>query len=304
MDKKIIVLVMYCNSPFFIEQERACRNTWGKKILDGKYSNIEYWSYTACSDGVKEHVDFDEHRVYVNTGDGIYETFQKTERCLRLLREEGVEYDFIYRTNTSVVLNVGLLNCFVNSITDDTIVYGGELYSMDVPCPLPHYPYLRGNSIILSKKVVDIILSFGKYVVVPDSIFADDNIIGNIMNCYHMMRYESKYKYVKSYGFAWYKSTKKEKTRMQNGISAWNNTNDSYEYLKNFIGIQIKSYDERGVENERIKHISDIVNVDKDDYSEEMKFIYEYMDDPYIYYFDRKDKTVIYIKLNEALNHK
>jgi hypothetical protein len=109
------------------------------------------------------------------------------------------------------------------------------------------------------------------------------------------MKYRFYTYYIRSYGFAWYKTS--TRLRHCNGCSSWNNTNDGYEYLKNFIAIQIKSYEDRSLENERMRHISSIVNVEKDDYTQELDFIRRYMDDPYYWYNNTKDRVQKYVKL-------
>jgi hypothetical protein len=255
---------------------------------------MEYYAYTACGNK-KPCIDKKNHMIYCDTEDDIWHTYQKTIAAFKLIKQEGIEFDYIYRTNTSCVLNYGLLRAFVNTITDDEILYGGELYSIGVPCPKDNDLYLRGNSMILSKYHFNVLLDMDKYVFVPPTLFADDNVIGNVLNCVNIMKYRFYTYYIRSYGFAWYKTS--TRLRHCNGCSSWNNTNDGYEYLKNFIAIQIKSYEDRSLENERMRHISSIVNVEKDDYTQELDFIRRYMDDPYYWYNNTKDRVQKYVKL-------
>jgi hypothetical protein len=131
--KKILILVMSCQQESFVEQEKVCRETWAKDIIDGKYDNIEYYSYIgSCEEGC---VSRDKHTIFCKANDGLWQTFQKTVECLSRLEECGVEYDYIFRTNTSTVVNVGLLDAFINSGIDENNVYCGEIYSIGVPCP-------------------------------------------------------------------------------------------------------------------------------------------------------------------------
>lgn len=274
---KILVLVMSCNNEHFIEQEKVVRETWAKPILDGEYDNIEYYSYTASKSG-NEWMDKKNHVIYCSGGDSIWETYQKTISCLKILKKNRVQYDFIYRTNTSTVLNVGLLNALVQTLDKNTKeIWGGEIYAVGVPCPDYYNAYMRGNSIILNKGHIDFILDMDKYIRVPSEFFADDNVIGMLLNLRSYLSYDVPAYWLKSYGFAWYKSSK---IPYCNGCSSWNNEDNSYEYLKKFIGIQIKNYGDRTVENDYIREISSIVNIPKDDYTEELEFIRQYASNP------------------------
>ena len=295
--KKIIVLVMSCNNKFFEKEELVCRDTWVKPILDGRFDNIEYYSYVGGRE--ESYIDFNEHRIYCKSGDGIYETYQKTYEVFNLLDKYNIKYDYIFRTNTSTVVNVGLLDAFINSGLNDEYVYCGEIYTIGLPCPLINSIYARGNSIILSRHLIDVIKDLNKHVVVPQTLFADDNIIGNIINTYHMLQLSDYRKYIKTYGFAWYECYPKDNrmSQLSNGLSSWGNTDSSYEYLKNFISIQIKSYVDRESESKKMKNISEIVSGIKDDYTEEIEFINRYMANPKVYLYDRKRHTHCYINL-------
>ena len=295
--KKIVVLVMSCQDPFFKKEEMVCRDTWAKPILKGQYDNIEYYSYVGGCE--RSYVDFHDHRIYCKSGDGIFETYQKTYEVFKLLDRFDIEYDYIFRTNTSTVVNVGLLDAFINSGLNDECVYCGELYTIGLPCPLTNSIYARGNSVILSRHLIDVIMDFDKHVVVPPTLFADDNIIGNTINVYHFLQFADYRDFLKSYGFAWYECYPKEHimSQLNNGLSSWGNTDSSYEYLKNFISIQIKSYVDRETEFKKMKKLSDIVSRKKDDYTEELEFINKYMANPKVYVYNRKRNSHGYLNL-------
>lgn len=302
--KKIVILVMSCNDDFFTKEEMICRQTWAKPVLKGEYDNIEYFSYTGGSD--RSYVDFKSKKIYCKSGDGIFETYQKTLEVFNLLDKFDIEYDYIFRTNTSTVVNVGLLDAFVNSGINDKVVYCGEIYTIGLPCPLTNSIYARGNSVIFSKNIVNVIQDFDKHVIVPPTLFADDNIIGNIINVYHLLRLEDYRDYLKSYGFAWYECYPKDYTlsQLDNGLSSWGNKDSSYDYLKNFISIQIKSYVDRKTEFKKMKKISEIVSKKKDDYTDELEFIYKYMSNPKVYIYDRKKDEHMYLNLYKNKNNK
>ena len=297
-NKRILVLVMSCNEDFFKKEEIICRHTWAKPIFDKEYDNIEYFSYTGGHD--RSYVDFNDHHIYCKSGDGIFETYQKTYEVFTLLDKFDISYDYIFRTNTSTVVNVGLLNAFINSKDiNENYVYCGEIYTIGLPCPLTNSIYPRGNSVIYSKKIIDVIKDFDKHVYVPETLFADDNILGNIVNVYHFLKLEDYRDFIKSYGFAWYECYPKDHNAatLSNGVSSWGNSDDSYEYLKNFISIQIKSYVDRSTEFKKMQKISSIISKKKDDYSDELKFINKYMENPKVYVFNRKRSAHGYFDL-------
>ena len=66
--KKIVVLVMSCQDPFFKKEEVVCRDTWAKPILKGKYDNIEY--YDNCEE--EEITSLLEDYKYLENGE-VYE---------------------------------------------------------------------------------------------------------------------------------------------------------------------------------------------------------------------------------------
>ena len=81
-------------------------------------------------------------------------------------------------------------------------------------------------------------------------------------------------------------------------------TDDSYEYLKNFISIQIKSYVDRNTEFMKMEKISSITSKKKDDYREELQFINKYMANPKVYVFNRKTSTHRYFDLYQNMTRK
>lgn len=268
--KKILVLVMSCNNPFFIDEEKVCRETWGKAILDGLFPNIEYWSYT--SDEGNPHINFETHEIFCDSKDDIWHTYQKTYDCFKQIKANGFDFDVIFRTNTSQYVNVHLLNEFIQDVQCENNIWATERYINDTPCPLPYMVYGRGNGIILHKNFVDIILDLGKYITLSEknNFLADDNVIGNILNSYMLMTYHGNIDdFVRSYPVGWYKSLNPDNAteeqlniaadRFNNTECAWTNTNLDFDFINAFITIQVKSY----TESDRIKEFAKMREIHK-----------------------------------------
>lgn len=160
--KKILILVMSCNLDFFDHEVEIVEQTWAKDIIDGKYDNITYYSYTAMSDEMfrnTEHknlgiIDEECHTVYVPTKDDFFSTYQKTLMCLKTLHTQICDVDYIFRTNTSTYINVPLLDAFVQRLDtyDENIYCGTILASKYISGPYPYCLYAQGNSVLISKK--------------------------------------------------------------------------------------------------------------------------------------------------------
>jgi hypothetical protein len=70
---------MSCNQQFFQDEELAIRTRgYAGYVLEERFSGVEFWTYTASLDG-KYHINKREHKLSVPTGDGLYDTFEKTK---------------------------------------------------------------------------------------------------------------------------------------------------------------------------------------------------------------------------------
>ena len=190
--KKILILAMCCNQDFFIEQENYIKELYAKDIIEGKYPNIEFYTYTASYD-TKYHINKTEHKLYVPADDSLTGTFEKTQNVFKLLKHLNFDYDYVLRTNCSTYINVELLNRFINEITlDDKKIYTGSIYLSEFGTgPYNWCFYGVGNALLLSKFWIDIILktnpkNIKNYVKTKDEIYykIDDNTIGLIVNDY------------------------------------------------------------------------------------------------------------------------
>lgn len=126
-NKKILILSMSCNTPYFQALLCTIKNTWAKPVIEGKYENVQWFSYTSCD---RKHpipyIDWDEHMIYVDCEDDLYHTYVKTQKAYKMIQEAGIDFEYVIRTNTSVFVNIKNMIEKVNKI-DYTDVLGGKV---------------------------------------------------------------------------------------------------------------------------------------------------------------------------------
>ena len=292
--KRILILVMSCNDSFFLDQESYIYDTWGNEIK--KYPNIDLCIYR----GGENETSFDKENniLKLRVEDDINNTFKKTYLAFDMVKDI-FEYDYIFRVNTSTYVNIQLLNEFIQSLTDDSILWCAELYSLsEAMTPYPLYLFGRGNALLFSKYLVNIILEEGFSYLYFN--MTDDNTIGNIINSYWIKRKENYLNHIKSFRHGWYRCIGAN-VITKNSICQWKNENCSFDFMKTFITIQIKRYWEREKEN---KNYIDLYNkcfknrID-DDIENTVKMQYQYSKNPNIFigsilgYIDYKTWCVV-----------
>jgi len=152
--KKCLILCMSCNIPFFQKEEKLISQTWGKDVFNGKYPNINIAIYSASEDG-KYHYNKNTHKLLVPSGDGLFDTFEKTKLAFKAANSiaELKDYDFILRTNTSCYINIKLLNNLLD-ILDENLVYCSEPQCCpNATAPFNWAPHPMGSCMILSKSI-------------------------------------------------------------------------------------------------------------------------------------------------------
>lgn len=158
---------MLSNFPKYIREADIVRNTWGRDILFGKYDNMELFFFMA-SDNKTEFVDYDNHVIYVNSDDGFWHTAEKQDRAFKAAINL-FDFDYVIVTNTATVLNLKMIDKFVNGdVIDKNLYYGGNFVLQ-----LKKYPFFRGDFILLSRKSVLNIINKSKDVDFEDC-FAND----------------------------------------------------------------------------------------------------------------------------------
>lgn len=149
---------MSCNDVerYKYEEIAVCEN-WGKGIIEGKEENVDLYFYSGGYE--KNEVDSESHQIKLTSPDTWNGTYKKTLDAFRVANDIG--YDVIIRSNTTNWLNIDFLKRFINSDDfDENCYYGGRVLCGAVS---KYIPYMRGNILILSKKVVNDLLEAEKY---------------------------------------------------------------------------------------------------------------------------------------------
>jgi hypothetical protein len=100
-----IFLTMSANTDMYKQARQSVLDTWAKDLIEGKYPGYTFYCYTSCND---EHPVpcIDGHMIYVNCPDDLRHTYTKTKKAFEMLRDNRITYKQVYRTNTSVYINV------------------------------------------------------------------------------------------------------------------------------------------------------------------------------------------------------
>ena len=250
--KKILITVMSCNDDFFIKQEQIMKETWIKQLE--QFDNIDYIIYRGDPDIQKHKYDKEQHVLSLKCEDDLDNTYKKTYYAFKLANKI-YDYDYIFRTNTSTYVNITLLNQFIQELSNDEILWSSDLYSLSNSfCPYPLYLYGRGNGMILSKKLINIILSEGISHLYLGK--CDDWMIGNILNSYWIKQGKDYLDYIKGYKHGWYKCVPEEQPN-NHKLCVYGNRNRDWDFIKQFITIQIKRYRERHLENDQYKELNE-----------------------------------------------
>lgn len=252
--KKILFLSMTCREQFFVDQTKIVKETWAKDIIDGKYGeNVQFLSY----DGWNEQFELDRDNNILHVRAEDNDTFKKTYYALKVL-QNNFDYDYIFRTNTSTFINVPLAIAFINSLDDnDEVLWSSELLSLiEAPVPYPLDIYGRGNGLIMSRKIINILLKEGINLLYLEQ--CDDWMIGNALNGYYIKNGKNYLDHLKSFKHGWFKCVDVKDSTNNHQLCQYWNENTDYDFLKQFITIQIKQYYSRENEINNYKELNEI----------------------------------------------
>ena len=279
---------MSCEDGFFKHEEELVRKTWLHDVIAGKYPNIDYLFYRGASE--KNYVD-DDNVYHIKVEDDIKNTFKKTWCALNYVyhtmwRGKPGESHYVFRTNTSTYVNIPLLQAFVNSLDtteESSTLWCGELYSLSEGyCPYPLMLFGRGNALLMSSFIVERLIFEGRSMLYLG--YSDDISIGNILNSRNLEHGELWYlDFIKSFCHGWYKCISGE-ARNNHTLCQYYNDSTDFNYLKNFITIQVKRYHEREKEEANYLELHELMSGKIDtEINDTVRRQYEYSKNPNVF---------------------
>lgn len=257
---------MGCNDYFFKELLNAIENTWPKDLIDNKYKDFTYFSYTSC-DETHPTPCIAGHTIYVDCEDDLWHTYDKTKKAYDMLKYNGYVFDYILRTNTSCYINVA--NCIskIHTLSADDFIGNFEigLYINNKYI----FDQFAGNFWIASSKILDQIfnsnISEQNIIINIDGVnynpkLADDSIMTYILNIKNI-----KHNRIGIDHNPWvrYKICKNEDLININKTILCQNTEDPH-VIKDRCVLQFRTIyekEERITKGQEIKHLKEIHNI-------------------------------------------
>lgn len=160
---RVVFLSMSCDLPLYRAQAAIIEKTWAKPVIDGKWPEYAYYSFTECDkDHPKQGID--GCTIYIDTTPGLFNTYQKNRQALIELRKAGVTADFIVRTNTATFINIANFNKMLPGISDKKLT--GNI--------CPQWCIHKDNTLTFNCNIVG-----GNFLVMPEWV-VDEVIAASI----------------------------------------------------------------------------------------------------------------------------
>lgn len=178
----LLVLAMSCNEPFFVESRRVTHDTWAKDIILCSYENTGFFSYTASETG-EEYIE--DNTIYLNCGDKLENTFEKTMCVFDFLQKNNITFDYILRTNTSTYINLPLTIDKVNTL----IALNCDLVGLACDNRPDFYetPVLSGQYLFLSNRLIKLLLERYQKNIYEDYLKVDMHGIDDVEIANHVL---------------------------------------------------------------------------------------------------------------------
>jgi hypothetical protein len=274
---------MSCNDPLYIRQNDCIKETWGKKIINKEYENVDLMFF----DGQDKPTWYNdkEYILHVRSEDDLDNTYKKTIYALDWIVQHR-DYDYVFRTNTSTYVNVPLIMKFVDYIEKNNqqeVLWVSEIISLVEACaPWPLSLYGRGNGMLLSKENISKLLSFGIIHIYSEHV--DDLLMCSVLSTLHIIKGENPDDFIKSFTHGWYRCVEEDNFTNKHQLCEYYNRSHDWDYLKKFVTIQVKQYYHRQDETtncrELFGYIGDKVDNEID---ETFDSILKYSDNPSIF---------------------
>ena len=246
--KKILILAMSCRHEYFLQEIDIIKNTWASSLPE----NVEFAYYDGGWSSPEIVKEGSVYHIKVSTPDDLEHTFLKTYAAVASCIN-GIEFDWMLRTNTSTWINSRLLRKLVDeNILDRANIYGTDLYSLtEAACPEPLNIYPRGNCILMHRSQWRDLLAYGIPLLYSKQV--DDVAIGNAINSKHIMqtgRSDSWEAYVKGLPHGWYRCV--SKLFNCGHMFCRFGENGDRDFYNNFLTVQTKMYRQRDNEHDNM----------------------------------------------------
>lgn len=146
---KLLILVLSSNTYPSKRNEKAIKKTWAKH----NFKNVQIVFYKSGS----------ENKLYgneliVNVGSQTKDIGVKTLKAIEWVNE-NLEFDFVFRTNTSSYINIENLLIYIEKIANrDGFIYDGKLMKLPANETRKEVNFISGAGILMNKNTIDLLI--------------------------------------------------------------------------------------------------------------------------------------------------
>lgn len=115
---KVVVLVLSTQDLSYIKFVESIRNGWKMEL---EKRGIKVYFY----EGGHQFHYIEGDTLKLTAQDDLLHTAKKLKEAIKLLNDEDIDYDILYRTNLSSFIEANNFERFVNTLESNTIIYNG-----------------------------------------------------------------------------------------------------------------------------------------------------------------------------------
>ena len=151
---------MSCNDNKFRIEANNTKYCFNKQII--KHNLQDYVKVYDYLQGDNDIINNDT--IYCNELDDYNHTYEKTIRCFEIIHKNNVEYDYIFRTNSSTFINIKLLYEFCKHISKysffDNKLFTSCLTSINYAFAPRQYDLVaQGKGLLFNKQLMNTLLA-------------------------------------------------------------------------------------------------------------------------------------------------
>ncbi len=147
---KIIILILSSNTYPSKRNGDIIRTTWGKG--DTNLSQIYFYRSDVKT-------ELNQNILSIRDSGTAQDIGYKTLKAFEWV-SDNVEFDYIFRTNTSSYVNVGNLEKYIQEeASEESLLYRGILHERKYKGKKSNFVYVNGAGVLMNKKVIDLVLS-------------------------------------------------------------------------------------------------------------------------------------------------